>query len=140
MIPHFSAAVVRLLVVEDDRDLREVLSEALRLEGYDVREAVDGEDAFARLQGGPRPAIIILDLIMPRMDGRQLIAAMRGDSNLAGIPVVLVTGTPPPDLRKEVRAVLKKPIAIDELLACIEACIRDETRDAKPQSAGEALS
>lgn len=114
---------VRLLVVEDDRDLREVLSESLRLEGYDVMEAVDGADALERLLGGASPALVILDLIMPRMDGRQLLAAMRADGALAEIPVVLVTGTPPRDLVGEVQAMLKKPVGIEELLASIRTCI-----------------
>jgi len=84
-----------------------------------VLEALDGADALARLQGGARPALVILDLVMPRLDGRQLLAAMRGDHALAAIPVVLVTGTPPLDLKGQVDAILKKPIGIEDLLACI---------------------
>lgn len=119
-----SAAITTapILVVEDDRDLREVLSESLRFEGYDVLEAVDGADALARFHDGVRPAVMLLDLIMPRMDGRQLLAAMRDDGALSAIPVVLVTGTPPQDLKGRVRAIMKKPIGIADLLACIEAC------------------
>jgi CheY-like chemotaxis protein len=119
MTPISTTAMPHLLVVEDDRDLREVLSESLRFEGYEVEEAADGVDALARLQEGVRPTLIILDLIMPRMDGRQLLAAMQRDEALAGIPVVLVTGTPPLDLRGDVHAILKKPVGMDELLACI---------------------
>jgi CheY-like chemotaxis protein len=110
-----------LLVVEDDRDLRDVFSDTLRLEGYDVLEAVDGLDALGQLRRGVRPALVLLDLVMPRMDGRELLGAMRGDAALAAIPVVLVTGTPPRDLRDEVRAILKKPVGIDDLLACVRA-------------------
>ena len=87
-----ASAAAGVLVVEDDGDLREALAECLRFEGYDVVEAVDGADALARLRRGARPALIILDLVMPRMDGRQLLAAMRVDADLAGIPVVLATG------------------------------------------------
>jgi CheY-like chemotaxis protein len=108
-----------LLVVEDDRDLREVLSDSLRLEGFDVLEAADGLDALEQLRHGVRPALLVLDLVMPRMDGRELLGAMRGEGALADIPVVLVTGTPPRDLQGEVRAILKKPVGIDELVACI---------------------
>lgn len=108
-----------LLVVEDDRDLREVLAESLRLEGYEVVEATDGADALERLRGGVDPMLVILDLVMPRMDGRQLLAAMRADPALAAIPVVLVTGTPPRDLKGQVDAILKKPVGIADLLACI---------------------
>jgi hypothetical protein len=62
------------------------------------------------------------------MDGRQLLAAMQGDEALAAVPVVLVTGTPPLDLAGGVRAILKKPVGIDELLACIRS-IEGEATD-----------
>ena len=109
-------ATTDVLVVEDDADLREVLADSLRLDGYGVAEAADGMDALAILRGGARPAVIFLDLIMPRMDGRQFLAAFCEDAALCAIPVVLVTGTPPRDLRDRVAAVLKKPIGVDELL------------------------
>lgn len=105
-----------VLVVEDDDDLREVLAESLRFEGLRVIEAVDGTDALARLRSGERPALIILDLIMPRMDGRQFLGAVGEDAGLSSIPVVLVTGTPPSDLKGKVEAILKKPIGMDDLL------------------------
>lgn len=109
-------AAADVLVVEDDADLREVLAECLRLEGYRVAETVDGSDALNLLRSGARPALIFLDLIMPRMDGRQFLGMVRDDVELARIPVVLVTGTPPQDLAGQVVAVLKKPIGINELL------------------------
>ncbi len=108
-----------VLVVEDDHDLREVLAESLRLEGYEVAEAIDGLDALERLRGGSRPALVLLDLVMPRMDGRQFLAAVRADRALADLPVVLVTGTPPRDLAGQVQGVLKKPVGTADLLAAI---------------------
>jgi CheY-like chemotaxis protein len=114
-----AAAATDVLVVEDDDDLRSVLAECLRFEGYTVTEAVDGVDALARLKAGATPAVIILDLVMPRMDGRQFLGAIDEDVVLAAIPVVLVTGTPPRDLNAKVTAILKKPIGIDDLLAHI---------------------
>jgi CheY-like chemotaxis protein len=80
---------------------------------------------------------VLLELVVPRMDGRQLLGAMRGDGALAAIPVVLVTGTPPSDLRAEVRAALKNPVWIDDLLACVRAY---EDPAAALRSAGAALS
>jgi CheY-like chemotaxis protein len=133
-----AANSIRLLVVEDDRDLREVLSESLRFEGFEVTEAADGADALALLQGGIRPGLIILDLVMPRMDGRQLLAAMRSDDALAAIPVALVTGTPSRDLRGEVHAILKKPVGIEDLLACIRTCIDAEGANGTSRGAGAA--
>ena len=119
-----ASAAAPLLLVEDDRDLREVLAESLRLEGYEVLEAVDGADAVARLRSGARPALVLLDLVMPRMDGRQVVAAMRADAALSGIPVVLVTGTPPRDLDGQVEAILRKPVGLAALCGCIERFIR----------------
>lgn len=124
-----SAIAAPVLVVDDDRDLREVLSESLQFEGYDVVQAVDGADALERLRGGVRPAVIFLDLIMPRMDGREFLAEVRRDGALAAIPIVLVTGTPPQDLKREVRAILKKPVGIEDLLACIHACVPAKPAD-----------
>ncbi len=109
----------RVLVVEDDPELRELLALSLRLESYHVFEARDGLDALDRLRCGARPAVILLDLIMPRMDGRQFLTAMRREDEFAAIPVVLVTGTPPPDLVGKVAEIMKKPVGIEELVACI---------------------
>jgi two-component system, chemotaxis family, chemotaxis protein CheY len=113
--PARAGAARGVLVVEDDDDLREVLAEALRLAGYQVDDARDGADALDRLRSGARPALVILDLVMPRMDGRQLLAAMGEDPDLAAIPVVLATGTPPRDLLGKVLAILKKPVGFDDL-------------------------
>jgi CheY-like chemotaxis protein len=113
--PGIEAADV--LIVEDDGDLRGALAECLRLEGYCVAEASDGAGALACLRDGARPALILLDLIMPRMDGSQFLGAVREEGGLARIPVVLVTGTPPQDLEGKVQAILMKPIGVDDLLA-----------------------
>lgn len=115
-----ASATAGVLVVEDDRDLREVLAESLQLEGYQVDGAADGADALERLRGGARPGLVILDLVMPRMDGRQLVQAMSEDPCLAAIPVVLTTGTPPRDMKDKVLAILKKPIGIDDLLPFVQ--------------------
>lgn len=139
MIPTSASEVNPILVVEDDADLREVLAESLRLEGHEVLESVDGLDALERLRGGARPALVVLDLVMPRMDGRQLLTTMRADAALADIPVVLVTGTPPRDLAEAVDAILKKPIGIQDLLRCIgRRCAGGGTRT--PVSAGAACA
>ena len=122
MTARATSGAAPVLVVEDDRDLREVLAESLRLEGYEVVEAVDGMDALERIRAGVRPAVVVLDLVMPRMDGRQFLAAVRADRTLAELPVVLVTGTPPRDLAGQVQGILKKPIGTADLLASIARC------------------
>jgi len=81
----------RILVVDDDRDARESLVDALATEGYLVLEAEDGEQALALLRSGRRPALILLDLMMPRTDGATFRRAQMTDASLARIPVVVVT-------------------------------------------------
>jgi len=80
-----------VLVVEDDRDLRESLADALRLEGYEVVCAEHGEAALPHLATGARPFVILLDLMMPVMDGWTFRQELLKDSELAKIPVVVMT-------------------------------------------------
>ncbi len=82
----------RILLVEDDQDHLDVAREILEDEGYVVESAVDGPEALDKLQDGPRPDLAVIDLHLPRMDGWQLVAAMRESPRLAEIPVVVMTG------------------------------------------------
>lgn len=111
-----------LLVVDDDRDVREVLAEILRDEGYQVATATDGADALAWLRANPAPGLIILDFMMPRMDGAQFRAEQRNHPALAHIPVLMLSA----DARVVERAAqldavacLKKPIRLRELFVTI---------------------
>ena len=110
----------RILVVDDNEALRENLAEALQLEGYDVAVASDGVGALGHLDGDAAFAAILLDLTMPGMDGREVLARIRGDPRLASLPVVLTTGHSgrsragvPAD------AFLTKPFGVRELLAAL---------------------
>ena len=80
-----------MLVVEDDRDLRDSLGDALRLEGYEVVCVEHGEAALRHLRTGARPFVILLDLMMPVMDGWTFRQELLKDSALATIPVVIMT-------------------------------------------------
>jgi len=112
----------RILVVDDDDAIRDALRIALEDAGYEVIVAVDGRQALARLQ--PRPALLIVDLMMPELDGWELIGELARTAPLADIPVcvlsAIATHAPP-----EARAVLRKPVDLDELLATVERLIRD---------------
>ena len=81
----------RILIVEDDRALREVNSTYFELEGYEVRQAANGREAVDLLAGW-QPDIILLDLMMPVMDGWGFRAAQMGDPAIADIPVVVFSG------------------------------------------------
>jgi CheY-like chemotaxis protein len=80
-----------ILVVEDDRDLRDSLCEALKLEGYAAICAENGQVALRHLATGAKPCVILLDLMMPVMDGWTFRAEMLKDPALAEIPVIVMT-------------------------------------------------
>ncbi len=109
-----------VLVVEDDEDIRTDLTAILRVKGFVVEEAANGKEALARLRAGERPCLIVLDLMMPVMNGWELRAAMRADAELARLPVVVVSGKGriPPDEEQTLApaAVLVKPFELSELL------------------------
>jgi CheY-like chemotaxis protein len=106
---------VRVLVVDDDEAIREVIQDVLGAEGVDVVCAADGAEALRLLATLPLPAAILVDERMPVMGGHELIRAVAADSRLAGIPITLMTGSGephPPGV-----AALPKPFSLDHLLA-----------------------
>jgi CheY-like chemotaxis protein len=116
---------VVLLVVEDDADYREILCEMLEEAGYQVESAMHGVAALARLHAGTKPALILLDLMMPVMDGWSFMAELKQNTELATIPVIVTTGGGDRVLHSAPvsAAYLNKPINRERLLAMIELCI-----------------
>lgn len=112
----------RILVVDDNAALRENLVECLEGEGYDVVAAEHAQAALARMEDGPLPAVVLMDLMMPGMDGRALAAAIRGNPRYEGVRLVMITGHPNPKARGAIAAdaVLPKPFGVRELLATLE--------------------
>jgi CheY-like chemotaxis protein len=84
--------MARVLIIEDDVDFREHLAALLRARGHAVELADHGEDALMRLQVGAPPSLILLDLMMPVMDGWTFRAHMLRDARLAAIPVAVLSG------------------------------------------------
>ncbi|MBI1347814.1 response regulator [bacterium] len=82
----------RVLVVEDDRDERELLAECLRAEGWMVSTAVDGFDAMSHLENEPVPEFLLLDLRMPRCDGSELLRHIRAQPTFEKLKVFVVSG------------------------------------------------
>ena len=87
-MPHHGHLV---LVVDDDKPVRDALRELLETEGHQVAEAVNGAAALSRLRSGLRPCVILLDLMMPVMDGWDFRSEQLRDSQLKTIPVVIIT-------------------------------------------------
>lgn len=81
-----------VLVVDDDEDIRDSIQSLLELRGYTVGTAADGASALARMRSGPPPALVLLDFMMPGMNGEDFRAAQLRDPALATVPVVLLTG------------------------------------------------
>lgn len=109
-----------MLVVDDDSGIRDSLAECLEAEGYRVSTAQNGADALERLAEA-RPDVIVVDLLMPVMNGYQFLARIREDAALGRIPVVLMSGaTPRPGhLLPAADALLPKPFELDDLLAAV---------------------
>jgi CheY-like chemotaxis protein len=121
-----------ILIVEDDFDVRESLSEALRDEGYAVECAVDGEQALEHLRNGGRPGLILLDLMMPRMSGSEFRMLQKVDPQLRHLPVVLLSADGAMEEKAkalETDGALRKPIDLEQLLAVIES-FRDKATPA----------
>jgi CheY-like chemotaxis protein len=83
-----------VLVVEDEPESAELLEMILRREGCDVLVARDGATALEVARELPQPDLVLLDLELPVMDGRALLATMRGDPSISGIPVIVLSGAP----------------------------------------------
>ena len=81
-----------VLVVDDDEDIRDTIQSLLQLRGFAVETAADGLAGLERMRSGPPPAVVILDFMMPRMNGEEFRAAQLREPALAAVPVVLLTG------------------------------------------------
>lgn len=114
---------VRLLIIEDDPDIRDSLGELLTAEGFDVVVADNGRAALDHLERCEQlPQIILLDLMMPIMSGEQFRLAQLADERIKGIPVVIMSAArelAETGKRLQVAAVLKKPLGIDPLIASL---------------------
>ena len=106
-----------ILVVDDERDIRDTIAELLTDEGYEVEEASDGAEALEKARGC-HPAMVLLDLMMPGMNGWEFRARQRGDPDLAGIPVIVVSalGKVP---GVDAAAYLTKPFELEDLLTVV---------------------
>lgn len=107
-----------VLIVDDDIDIRELMKMLLEAEGYSVDVAADGLEALRRLQTGQRPGLILLDLMMPRMDGEQFVKEMHS-KGCDDVPVVLVSGhvgAQKKAVELDAAGCLMKPVECDELL------------------------
>jgi len=110
----------KILVVEDDEDIRNMLMLALEIEGYSTVGAANGKEGLDLLPKMSGPCLILLDLMMPVMNGWEFLQAKRKDNVVSVIPVVIVSAFTDQAEGEEVDGVLKKPIDFDALLRCVK--------------------
>jgi DNA-binding response OmpR family regulator len=121
-------AGARVLIVDDDPDIRRLVAEVLRLGGHEPEEAPNGLEALTRLRSGARPDLVLLDVQMPDLDGWDTLRTLRAIEHLADVPVVLCTvKAGPNDVLRGWElgcdGYLGKPFAISELRAEVDAVI-----------------
>lgn len=114
----------RLLIVEDDVYIRESLVTVLEIEGHEVDCAGNGREALTQI-ALRIPDAILLDLMMPIMNGWEVLEALEGDSRWNSIPVLILTasGAQIPVDSRRVRAVLRKPFQIQALLSAVQSAL-----------------
>jgi CheY-like chemotaxis protein len=109
-----------ILVVEDDKDIRDMLALALETEGYSVVRSANGREGLDLLGNASGPCLILLDLMMPVMNGWDFLKAMRKDDILTIIPVVIVSAFADQVEGENVQGIMKKPIEFDALLNIVK--------------------
>jgi two-component system response regulator MprA len=123
-------AGLTLLVVEDNEILREGLAAVLRREGCAVALAADGEEALAYLRAKPPPDLVLLDMMMPRVDGWEFLVERRRNPALAAVPVVITTALSIANAEWATSlgaaGLLRKPVETEALIREVRRCRRRE--------------
>lgn len=104
-----------ILIIEDDKAIRDTYKLAFEVEDYSVFTASNGREGLESLQKIPRPCLILLDLMMPVMDGWEFTDILEQDASLSSIPVVVVTCFKANDMPAGSKEVIKKPVELDTL-------------------------
>jgi CheY-like chemotaxis protein len=111
-----------VLIVEDDEDLREMMAQMLTLEGFETVAVSNGREALEYLHESEKPDVILLDLMMPVMDGWEFRRQQQADPALAPVPVIVLSALDQARASNlEAEAFLKKPLDFDRLLSLVRA-------------------
>lgn len=118
----------RVMIVDDDVDVREAMDLSLSLDGFETVLAGDGSEAFECLREPPPPDVILLDLMMPTMNGREFLQLLRQNPETAGLRAVILSGDG--EVRQTALALgaddwIAKPVEIDHLLAVVHRWTAD---------------
>jgi CheY-like chemotaxis protein len=110
---------MKVLIVDDEADIRDTLEEFFADEGFRVATAADGQQALATLSEHDLPCVVILDLIMPVLDGKEVFRRMQADPRLARLPVIVSTSDP--SRAPSGVLIMRKPVNLDRLLEAVRA-------------------
>jgi DNA-binding response OmpR family regulator len=114
-----------VLIVEDDEDLRDMMAQMLTIEGFAAATAANGREALDYLHGTTKPHVILLDLMMPVMDGWEFRRRQQADPELARVPVIVLSALDPVRASPVgAAAFLKKPLDFDRLLELVRSHCR----------------
>jgi CheY-like chemotaxis protein len=113
-----------ILIVEDEPDIRSVMQESLEAVGLSILTAANGQEALAKLGNNPGVSLILLDLMMPVMNGWQFLSAIDKNPVLKKIPIIVVTVFSDQAKDLNVRGVIKKPFDLDDLLKQVNDTLR----------------
>lgn len=105
-----------ILVIEDDYIIRELFRELLESEGYIVMTAKNGQEGLEKVGLNPKPSLVLLDMLMPIMGGREFLDTMLKDETLAGIPVLFISASACDANTQGSAGLMKKPVDLESLL------------------------
>ena len=118
----------RILIVEDEMPILQLLSVVLAKEGYDVHTCQNGREAIARMKE-VRPHLVLLDVMLPGIDGRAVVSIMEQDDELNGIPVIITSALVESEHMfrpfPQVKAFCAKPFVLKELIIKVKQCLGD---------------
>ena len=119
-----------VLVADDERSITDLVAFALELEGYRVIQAFDGPSALKQVEV-EHPQLIMLDIMMPGMDGRDVSRRLKQNPITKGIPILLFSAAPNPDLRRaQADAYLPKPFDLDRLIETVRRLLKNDRQPA----------
>ena len=125
--------MIRILLAEDDRILRKAGEVSLKKKGYEVISAVDGEDALAKALAH-KPDLVLLDVMMPKMNGFEVLHALKSEAAVRDIPVIMLTNLEQPSDLARAREggahsyLVKSNLNLDDLAARIKDALADRVR------------
>ena len=107
----------KILIVEDDSDVRRLYAIGLNQRGFEVRLAANGAEAVERITAGEKPDVILLDWLMPLMDGGEVLSRLGKAPGEDGMTVIVISGqVPPVPLDPRIQCWLTKPVTVEELV------------------------